>query len=257
MTWIVGGVTPVGQAFIVGDTRVTFGDGREADLVRKVHWVGRDMVAGFAGSVRIGFYLLTDLAMKLRLDGQPDVIWKPEAVTKRWSREAAEIFSGFDEREKAARCSILIAAVAPRNNGPFPFTTLIRMSSPTFKPHIMPRFGSMQIGSGQQHEIYRGWAEQYFSTPQFMINFANWEGTIATVFALSLSDRIKKNPLPGVSPFMHVVACGRGTRTEARVPVPAFGDDPSALAFPEVAGGYSKFQDLAEDLGFEASAAQA
>jgi hypothetical protein len=257
MTWIVGGVTPVGQAFIVGDTRVTFGDKREADLVRKVHWIGRDMVAGFSGSVRIGFHLLTDLAMKLRLDDRPEVIWKPEAVTKRWSREAAEIFSGFDEREQEAGCSILIAAVAPRNNGPFPFATLIRMSSPTFRPHIMPRFGSMQIGSGRQHKIYRDWAEQYFSTPQFMVNFANWEGTIASVFALSLSDQVRKNPVPCVSPFMHVVACGRGTRTEARVPVPAFDGDPSALAFPEVAGGYTTFLNLAQDLGFEASAARA
>lgn len=257
MTWIVGGITPVGQAFVAGDTRVTFGDGREADLVRKVHWVGRDMVAGFAGSVRIGFYLLTDLAMKLRLDGEADVAWKPEAVTKGWSREAAEIFSSFDERERAARCSILIAAVAPRNNGPFPFTTLIKMSSPTFKPRILPRFGSMQIGSGQHHEIYRSWAEEYFSTPQFMVNFASWQGSMASVFALSLSNKIKENPRPGVSPFMHVVACGRGTRTEARVPVPAFGDDTSALDFPEVAGGYGKFQELARDQGFEASAARA
>lgn len=257
MTWIVGGVTPVGQAFIIGDTRVTFGDKREADLVRKVHWIGRDMVAGFSGSVRIGFHLLTDLAMKLRSDNQPEIIWKPEAVAKRWSSDAAQIFSGFDKRERAARCSILIAAVAPRNNGPFPFTTLIRMSSPTFKPRIMPRFGSMQIGSGQQYEIYRSWAEQYFNTPDFIVSFSNWRGSIASVLAQSLSDQIKKYPVPGVGPFMHVVACGRGTRTEARVPALRFEDDPSAVAFPEVASGYAKFQDLAQDLGFEASAAQA
>ena len=138
MTWIVGGVTPVGQAFLIGDTRVTFDDCREADLIKKVHWVGRDIVAGFSGSVKIGFALLTDLATRLRLEGQPEAVWKPEALAKVWSGDAERLFSEFDEREGVLRCSILLAAVAPRNNGPFPFATLIEMRSPRFKPQIRP-----------------------------------------------------------------------------------------------------------------------
>jgi hypothetical protein len=237
MTWIVGGASPFGHAFVVGDTRVTFSDGLEADLVRKVYWVGSDIAAGFSGSVRIGFHLLSHLSRGIQGAGS-NVIWKPEATMKQWSAHAAEIFAAHDEAERAARCSILVAAAAPDNNGPFARTTLVQLSSPKFKPRVVPRFGSLQVGSGREHLIYRQWAEDYFKDPSFVTNFAMWEGSIGSVLASSLSTQVLENPKTGVSPFMHVVACGRGTKSEGKVPG-HFPWDPDP--FPEVATSYARF----------------
>ena len=256
MTWVVGAVTPIGQAFIIADTRVTFGDKREADLIQKVYWIGRDMVAGFSGSVKIGFALLNDLARKLMPENGADVIWKPEAVAKRWSVEAAALFNAHDEDERRLQCSVLIAAVAPRNNGPFPYTVLIELRSPHFKPHYLGRYGQTQIGSGKQNEVYREWVEGYFNNPQFMVNFATWETAIGSVLAQSLSDKVKEHPKAGVSPYMHVIACGRGTRSLSRVPGHQPWDD-TPDPFPFVATTFADFQALAEKKGFAVSAAAA
>ena len=147
MTWIVGGVTPFGQAFVVGDTRVTFGNGVEMDLVKKVHWVGRDLAAGFAGSVKIGFHLLAHLSMSLRqADGT--LVWKPEPTMKEWSLHAARIFAAHERTEQDARCSVLVAGVAPDNNGPFARTALIKLSSPKFKPRVLGQLGVSPVGRG-------------------------------------------------------------------------------------------------------------
>jgi hypothetical protein len=47
---------------MMSDVRVTFPDGRVRDLVQKAYPVGRYIVAGFAGSVKIGFepFFFTD-----------------------------------------------------------------------------------------------------------------------------------------------------------------------------------------------------
>lgn len=200
MTWVVGGATPYGQAFVIGDTRVTFSDGREADLVRKVYWIGKDLCAGFSGSVRIGFDLMTDLSRKLQPVAGQEGTWKPEAVARRWRGEAASLFANYDERERLAKCSILIAAVTPRNNGPFAETVLIELRSPHFEPRFVGRYGAIQIGSGRDHEVYRAWVEQYFNDRRFVANFGSWGTGIAAVLASSLSERVQQNPRPGVAP---------------------------------------------------------
>lgn len=256
MTWVIGGATPYGQAFVIGDTRVSFSDGREEDLVRKVYWIGKDLCAGFAGSVRIGFSLLTDLSQKLRPGPGQDGIWKPEAVAKRWCGEAAALFANHDELERRARCSILIAAVAPRLNGPFAETVLIELRSPRFEPRLVGRYGAIQIGNGRDYEVYRTWVEQYFGDRQFIANFGSWGTGLGAVLASSLSERVQQNPSSGVSHFMHMVACGRGEQSEARIPQPNPWED-VVDPFPDVATTYQRFEQLANGKGLIAAGATA
>jgi hypothetical protein len=76
------------------------------------------------------------------------------------------------------------------------------------------------------------------------------------VLAHSLSEKIKEVPTDGVGPHLHVVACGRGERSEGTSNVKRFdGDEPTEM--PEVATSYDHFVQLAKRKGFATAAARA
>ena len=58
MTWVIGASSIFDYGAMMSDVRVTFEDGSERDLVQKAYPVGPYIVAGFAGSVRIGVIIL-------------------------------------------------------------------------------------------------------------------------------------------------------------------------------------------------------
>ncbi|MDT7815821.1 MAG: hypothetical protein QOJ42_5737 [Acidobacteriaceae bacterium] len=62
MTWIVAVPIPFGYAKGCADIRVTYKNGREEDCLQKIYQVGPVVCAAFAGSVRIGFALLSRTA---------------------------------------------------------------------------------------------------------------------------------------------------------------------------------------------------
>ena len=79
MTWIVGRSTLFGYAAGISDICVTLADRTERDCLQKVYPVGRFMAMGFAGSVQIGFKMVTRLADLLKTDDL-EMAWLPEAV---------------------------------------------------------------------------------------------------------------------------------------------------------------------------------
>jgi hypothetical protein len=54
MTWVIGASSIFDYGAMMSDVRVTFSNGRTLDLLQKAYPVGPYIVAGFAGSVRIG-----------------------------------------------------------------------------------------------------------------------------------------------------------------------------------------------------------
>lgn len=67
MTWVIGVASLFGHGVVISDIRVTFNNGASVDMLQKAYPVGNFMVAGFAGSVLIGFNLLNSLAKVLAL----------------------------------------------------------------------------------------------------------------------------------------------------------------------------------------------
>ena len=59
MTWVIG-ASPYagGYGVMLSDIQVTLANGTTLDILQKAYPVGNYIVAGFAGSVRIGFELL-------------------------------------------------------------------------------------------------------------------------------------------------------------------------------------------------------
>lgn len=108
MTWVVGGSSLFGYGVMLSDVRVTFKDGTEADLVRKAYAVGPFIVAGFAGSVMIGFGLLASLRKCLSPIDETKKAWKPSFVAQHWSPLAAQLFARAPVDEQKPRSHVLM-----------------------------------------------------------------------------------------------------------------------------------------------------
>jgi hypothetical protein len=174
MTWVIGASSIFDYGAMMSDVRVTFRDGRQHDLVQKAYAVGPYIVAGFAGSVRIGFQMLESLAKFLIVPPnapQPGA-WEPEWVAEHWKPLALEIFTGADVSEQALGCQILLVGIsnkidpevaANRRAVLMPHACIVRFSSPDFDPVIKNRRLSVDhIGSGGGVEHYIRMMQYHF-----------------------------------------------------------------------------------------------
>jgi hypothetical protein len=145
MTWVIGASSIFGYGAILSDVRVTFGDGRQRDLVQKAFAVGRYIVAGFAGSVKIGFKMLESLANLLTVppDAPQPGAWEPEWVAEYWKPIAAHTFAAADASEQALGCQILLVGVSHKVDPKVlanpravkgPRACIVRFSGPDFDP---------------------------------------------------------------------------------------------------------------------------
>jgi len=133
-----------------------------------------------------------------------------------------------------------------------------RMGHPDFEPERIYR-EPRAIGSGSQVEAYRkvlgqsgaDWYQQYQQYPELMQPDA---GPLAP-FGAILAAEIKKNPVKGVSPNLHlcVVRCNDirwGTNDTTL-------DDGTLWSMPSVTDDWPSFRALAKQLGCAAQAAAA
>ena len=135
MTWIVGKLTPFGLGIVASDIRVTLANQTEIDCLQKIYPVGGGILAGFAGSVKIGFFLLQAFANESAKLPQ-DQAWNLNVISNTWwPRVARRIFSQADENEQRLRSQIILLGTHPdKNQGPFPQIEMFTFSSPDFRP---------------------------------------------------------------------------------------------------------------------------
>ena len=143
MTWVIGATSIFDYGAMMSDVRVTLSDGRERDLVQKAFAVGQYIVAGFVGSVKIGFQMLESLAEFLIVppDAPQPGAWEPEWVSEHWKPIASNIFASAEPAEQALRCQILLVGVSHKIDPEaaanpravqMPRACIIRFSSPDF-----------------------------------------------------------------------------------------------------------------------------
>jgi hypothetical protein len=174
MTWVIGASSIFGYGAMMSDVRVTFSDGRKRDLLQKAYPVGPYIVAGFAGSVRIGFQMLESLAKFLIVPPnapQPGA-WEPEWVAEHWKPIAFQIFASADTQEQALRCQILLVGISNKIDPEvaanpravqMPRACIVRFSSPDFEPVIKnTRLSVDHIGSGGGMEHYTKVMQKHF-----------------------------------------------------------------------------------------------
>lgn len=156
MTWVIGGITPFGYGVGISDIRVSWKNGNFKDCLQKVYPVGNFIIAGFAGSVTLGFNLIDDLRQFLFLD-KPNEAWIPEWVAIKWHRRARRIFNSAPQSIKKLGSSILLVGIHPNHNegnSPWPKGTACKFNSPDFEANFSKKGEFISIGSGSNVEEY-------------------------------------------------------------------------------------------------------
>ena len=216
MTWVLGCGVPFGYGALISDTRVTFGDGSHRDVLQKIHAVAPGIMVGFAGSVSLGFRMVEDMQRNFALvpEGQ---YRDPRHVAFQWWRRGRRLFAAAKPSEQALRCALILVGATPRMNGPFYWSHCIRMQSPSFEPECERSARWLSIGSGSEHEVARGLAED-FMRKEFTY-FGNLEVAMpqlgaANGAAMRVSFALQRKPVRGVSECLQL---GIATPTETRI----------------------------------------
>jgi hypothetical protein len=252
MTWVIGAASLFGYGVMLSDVRVTFSNGKTAELLKKAYPVGPFIVAGFAGSVLIGFRLLESLRNFLILPsevGDQNAAWQPQWVAHQWSPKAQRIFADAPLDERRLHSQFLIVGVFPNENlgaPEFPRVYVIRFSNPDFKPGFMRKaFTVAHIGSGGGVRLYKRAFRDHFrigasSLRTEMAGPTGWASMLGHTVNLVAA----KHPISSVSRHVHILICRLGEILEGnnneRV-FPSDDSDPIEFKMPDVATSYDEF----------------
>ena len=261
MTWVVGASTIWGYGVVISDVQVTFSDGTTADILQKSYPISNFIVAGFAGSVKIGFMLLESLAQFTQLPSGKEATqaWNPIWVANNWSPIAKKIFNSAPEIEKRLGSKILMLGASPnKTSGIGSKTILVRFSSPDFKPGIMTKSIKLcSIGSGSRVTEYK--TIKYLFRLQSNIHQAEVmnSGGWGRAVAFSISRELNDHPKSGISRHLNIFYVRRGLINEENNNETIFFPNGKKLniSMPPIARGYNEFLNATEKLNIKSAEA--
>jgi hypothetical protein len=272
MTWVVGSPTPWGYAAALSDIQVTISTRNElgdpikkyTDCLQKIYFVGPSIIAGFAGSVRLGFKFIGHLQNYLAPEENDpiDMAWIPEWVAANWSMEAKEFYEDLPPSEKA-HVEILIAGVHPNEDNGIPGMPLSyawTLSGPNFIPQAVPNGRAGSIGSGAKR--YKEFLETihnddgWHSLHQFQTLHEDGFGRALLVH---LSEKIERDPATGISDHLHLAICRRHSvvlMNNDHIKANADGTS-TAILMPIVANSWESYLKIMASNGFGETEAEA
>ena len=244
MTWVVGTSCRFGWAAGFGDIRVTFPNGVERDGIQKIHPVGRYIGAGFSGSVRIGFSMLSGLSQLLHGD-EPGMAWDLSQVAEWWPQDARGIWERSPDLEKSARSELMLFGVDPIRGNPWAKPYVYVFRSPEFAPTPTALTGMLEtcsIGRGAGIKTYCE-AIQNLAADEDLIRLeAGHPAGIVSGIDRRITERLEALPIPGISPHLHVciafrdrINCGTNDRRYIGRP------PETHFVMPPVARSYAEF----------------
>jgi hypothetical protein len=268
-TWVVGASSIFGYGIILSDVRATFPDKSQADLVKKAYPLGRYIIGGFSGSIKIGFNLLDSLRSSLQPppNADPSGAWNPSIVANSWGPEcAAPAFAASEEAEKRLCCTILLLGLSQgrelsERRREVTRVHIIRLSSPDFRPGYMRRwFTVCHIGRGSKVKLYKEMMDSFFHIRSSAIQAEQGGPSLwATVLASSMGQLAETHPTAGISPHVHALVCRPPNMIELvndRTTVSAEGVR-TEFKMPTVATTYEEFRAICSKQGRAAEAAGA
>ncbi len=213
MTWVVGASTIFGYGLIVSDICVTFrkmdGSKETRDCLQKIYPIAPSIVAGFSGSVRIGFELIDDLQRFLP-PLEKGMAWQPEWVAENWKERAQKLFDGFPQIEKDATASIIMVGLHPTKHIGIPEMARIYVVTMNSWEGFVPKITtapseSQSIGSGSIVGEYRTAVRELVQDfhPMMQMEVGNLGGWGKSI-AIDISAAIRKRPTIGVSEHLHI-----------------------------------------------------
>jgi len=212
MTWVIATNVLLGYAVGISDIRITFGppDSRqERDCLQKIYSVGPDLAAGFAGSVEVGFAMIGSLQKALKLEDQ-SLAWDPRSIAEQWPSHARKIFNRYPAAQQQLGSQLILIGANPKENAldaPAMRTCVYSFSWPEFEPVQARPHEVLSIGSGSNVTPYRQLLERYSSDHKFrnmLLMGESMAGGATTMFGSYVTNVVKDNPSPGVSPHLHL-----------------------------------------------------
>jgi len=257
MTWVIGASTIFGYGVVISDICVTFSNGETRDILQKTYPVGKFIVAGFAGSVELGFMLLQNLEEFLKLPQEAeDSAWHPDWVAQEWSPIAKEIYDHARKELQRLGSEILMVGVSPNEDIGIPgfaksYVSVLK--APDFSPEII-RGGNKfcSIGSGSGVNVYLKGLEDftkdvYHPLMQAEVGSAGGWGN---AIKITLSNVLKDNPNAGISRHIQIFLIRRGGislgNNDHTIYPP--NQEPIEIKMPPVARGYSELIKMAQDI---------
>ena len=200
MTWVLGTGSLFGFAALIGDTRVTWPDGRTEDILQKLYPVTPHLMVGFSGSVELGFTMVADMADAFAVD--PGEVWSPRVAAWRWWRRGRRRFRDAEDAQRSLGCSLLLVGVSAVRAGMTGFRAYaIRMQSPEFCPEFIPTSAWASIGSGAGSQAALEIARAQSEDPiEFLTTYGQGEvgmgiGGSATMMAWQVARDLVESPL--------------------------------------------------------------
>ena len=238
---------------MVSDVRVTLKTGEALDMVQKSYLVGNFILAGFAGSVRIGFDLLQSLSLMLRPAKEETLsnAWDPSWVARTWAPEAKRVFNASPKLEQQLGARLLMVGVSPTQKlgaSDFHRVQIVRFASPDFLPGFLNKQRNIcHIGTGSGVTHYTRALKSALRVESGLFAYESvgfgWWGT---KLAHDLSQVIADHPRKSISHNLVVHAARLGevvVRTNDLAFFSDDGDSPDSIVMPPLATSYRAFLD--------------
>jgi hypothetical protein len=261
MTWVIGLRSMFGYAAAISDVQVTWpSQGKTLDCLQKVYPIAPFMVAGFAGSVRIGFGLLEDLYRWVNFQRHEEEAVNTRIVAHLWWRRARRLFSMQRPELRSLGAQVLLAGVSIGErevDAPWARSDVISLrSSEGFKPRYAKGLEALSVGSGSEVEEYieaLGGLHELIQAEVFN------PGGFGFGLAMRLSFILRQHPRPGVSRHLILAIARQGDLNLSiinRTDFPPEGQ-PIEDPVPPIARSWEEFKRLASTHGLEAPSASA
>jgi hypothetical protein len=265
MTWVVGASSIFGYGVIISDVRISWLNGADADMLRKAYPVGPYILAGLAGSVRIGMHLVASLQHFLdrpetRTEAQ--VAWKPEWVAENWSPLAAKLFAQAPVEEQECGSQIILVGVSPGEDMGVPEfrrVYVVKFSWPDFTPTYSGKgFTVSHIGSGSGNDSFTAAISEHFrlEAPSLQAEMGGLNGW-SQMLGHSVGGLVARNPIPGISPLVNIDTCRLGGFYSGNNNETVHYPDGRTveIRMPKIASTYAEFVSMCEGLGMNATGA--
>jgi hypothetical protein len=266
MTWVIGLASPFGYGVAVSDVQVTFENGETLDCLQKVYAVAPNMVAGFSGSVKLGFALVDDLARVLRANLAPGEVVFPRRAAHFWHRRARRIFQRAPAALQRYGASVMLVGVSPTENlgdAPWARSYVVTMDSgEAFEPRYAAPDECVSIGSGNDVESYRQYVVHASKNPFPLMKMEQGlPGGMGGSLAMTAAVMIHREPRSGISKLLQRATVWR--RRVEILPVnlgqPAEDGSGEVIfpALPELARSWPEFCTLVHRRGLSSASATA
>ncbi len=213
MTWVVAVPEVFGHAIVVSDVRVSFSDGSSVDCLQKLHEIGPFVIAGFAGSVELGFRAITALRTTLSQIPRGYAWALPDIVGTKVRVAARDTFTMAPPELQELGLALVVASAHPSENvrgADFARADVFTLRSPDFVPEPVPPRSCHAIGSGSGRDEYMTAVGIAVRDPGFLQAVMAGGCLQASSLAQAVEHVVSQSPDPGISRHVQIGLALRG-----------------------------------------------